>query len=281
MKNEYNNIDDFIKKVCEDTKIPDNIIDENKFYSKIKNKHKKSNYLKFAACISILIILAIIKIIFSTDLLKNKNQFENKENSNEIQMRQNEYKSNVELPVASYTLNLSNISDISSKFISPTDLDILKEDSDCIAVVKLNKILYYTNYCKKLDFYTTIALTVSDIQVEKIFKGTLNNETEIMSIGGIISLSDFEKGCQPEQILKHGLDKLSQEEKDNTYIKVQDSISYKMPDLENEKYYLVYLKYNNKFEKYQVLDQFMYEYDIDNDAIRNIDTGEWESFSYN
>lgn len=62
---------------------------------------------------------------------------------------------------------------------------------------------------------------------------------------------------------------------------MQDSISYKMPDLENGKYYLVYLKYNNKFEKYQVLDQFMYEYDIDSDAIRNIDTDELESFSYN
>lgn len=70
-----------------------------------------------------------------------------------------------------------------------------------------------------------------------------------ISKGGLISLIDFEKGCQPEQILKHGLDKLSQKEKDNTYIKVQDSIGYKMPDLENGKYYLVYLKYSNKFEK--------------------------------
>ncbi len=45
-----------------------------------------------------------------------------------------------------------------------------------------------------------------------------DKEYIFISKGGLISLSDFEKGCQPEQILKHGLDKLSQEEKDNTYI---------------------------------------------------------------
>lgn len=278
MKNKFNNIDEFIKYAYQNTTIPNDIFNDIYSNLNIKSNYNISTYIKYVACFTIIIGIFIGSIIFFTNSFNTNNQLAN---NNSTQVKQNNYASEPELPVASYTLNLSSSSNISNKFIHPMELDIIKKDSDCIAIVKLNKILYYTNYSKKVNLYSTTVLTVSDITVQKLLKGSLNTNSQIMSVGGIISISDFEKGCQPEQIKKHGFDKMSIEEKENTYIEIKDSISSKLPILQQGKYYLVYLKYNNKFEKYQVLDQFMYEYNINDSTIKNLDTNEWEYFNYN
>ena len=283
MKEKLNNIDNYIKHIYKNSDIPNNILD--KAFDNLENskKNNKTIYIKYIASFSIIIfILATgISIFIKTSNSTKQQDINQNDDNNSIQIDHNNYATENEIPVASYTIDLDSSSGTSNKFISPMGLDLLKENSDCIAVIKLNKILYYTNYCQKLDFYSTTVLTVSNVHIHKLYKGSLNGELEIMSLGGIVSISDFEKGCQPEQVKKLGFDKMSSEEKENTYIKVKDTLSSKLPPLEEEKYYLVYLKYNERFDKYQVLDQFIYEYDITNDTIKNIDTNEWSSFVYN
>lgn len=286
MKNKFNNIDEFIKYSYKNTNIPNEIF--NVAYSNLNNKNSNKiyKYLKYVACFSLIIIILITSIIFLMkpsnidNQLANNENIENNDNTTNNITNDN-YASDINLPVASYTLNLNPTNNIGNKFISPMELEIIHQDSDCIAVVKLNKKLYYTNYSEKSNLYSTVPLTVSNISVEKLFKGSLADNSEIMSIGGVLTISDYEKSCQPEQIKKHGFDKMFQEEKDNTYIEIINTITLKMPKLEEGKYYLVYLKYNINFEKYQVLDQFIYEYNINTQKIKNLDTGNWEQFSYN
>lgn len=284
MENKFNNIDEFIKFNYKNVEVPNEIFNEAYSNLNAKKTYNIPTYIKYIACISIIIVTLITSIVFLMNPSNIKNKLannENNKNNTTNELNQNNYASEVKLPVASYTLNLNGSDNISNKFISPMGLDIIHKDSDCIAVVKLNKILYYTNYSEKVNLYSTVPLTVSNVSVEKIFKGSLEANLEIMSVGGVLSISDYEKSCQAEQIKKHGFDKMTQEEKETTYIEIANLITIKMPKLEESKYYLVYLKYNNNFEKYQVLDHFIYEYNIIDDTIRNIDTGKFEAFSYN
>ncbi len=253
-------------------------------YNKIINiNNKKGNALKYIVCLVIVILAVTGIIIYFSNFNKNEENNTNiVEDNNEItEQKEDIYASASNLPVASYSISLSDQSDIAPKFISPIGLDIVKEDSDCIAVVKLNKILYYTNYSEKVNQYTQVPLTASDVTIEKVFKGNLADSFEMLSIGGIISIKDYEKACQPEQIKKHGFDKMDEKEKETTYIEIKSTMTIGLPKLENDKYYLVYLKYNNNFDKYQVIDKFIYEYDINNDTIKNTDTNEWIKFEYN
>lgn len=276
MKNDLNNIDEIIRNLLKTVNVPKKIFSEA--YLKLKENKQSNgiNVIKYVACFSIICCILIYIVIF---INKNNNSLNNENNAN----NENEtpkYASQKELPIASYSINLNGTDNIAPRFMSPMGLDIIKEESDCIAVVKLNKVLYYTNYASKVNLYSQIALTVSNVSIVKNFKGNLSDNLEIMSVGGILSISNFEKACFPEQIQKHGFDKMSQEEKENTYIETINLTTISLPKLDEEKYYLVYLKYSDNFEKYQVLDQFLYEYDINNDTIKNIDTSEWIKFIY-
>ena len=53
-----------------------------------------------------------------------------------------------------------------------------------------------------------------------------------------------------------------------------------MPPIEMGKSYLVYMSLNKNFDKYQVLDNLIYEYDLENNKIKNAETGEWIDYYF-
>ncbi|MDO4283652.1 MAG: hypothetical protein Q4D02_08470 [Clostridia bacterium] len=272
---EHKDIDKIIRNSYENVKIPDNLFENA--YSNLEYKKPHTWYFKYAAVFVLIIGITITLII----ILNKQNKNENIQTPNVAVEKpiQNEEK---KLPVASSIINLIGDEYVQNRnlFISPVGLNLVEEETQNIVVVKLEKILYYTNYIEKRNVYTITPFTASKVSVVKSYKGNLTGELEIMSYGGVITLSDYEKACEPEQIKKQGLDKKTQEEKDTTYIEVLNSLTAPLPKLVEGKYYLVFMNYNDNFEKYQVLDTLLYEYDIETDKIRNTDTNEWEDYTF-
>lgn len=283
-----NEIDAIIKNVINKEKIPNNIYQEafnnldNINSKKSRYKHKR-NIIKFVAVFSMIICISVLGV---TLILKgNKPVVENdiaNQNNGDVENRQdstNSYTEEIKLPVASQSLYIDlSESEATRKFKSPIGMDMLVDYSQYIAVVSLDKILYYTNYQPATDTYIDSPFTVSKVTTKKQFKGNLPEQFEMISWGGVLPLSDYEKGAYKEQILKMGLNEMSEQYKKETYIDFISLMTIYMPKLEEGKDYLVYIRYNSAFEKNQVLDSFIYEYDIGNDKILNHETNEWIDF---
>lgn len=159
-------------------------------------------------------------------------------------------------------------------------MSLIEEESQFVGVVKIQKILGYTNYIKKTDSYFPAPFIISKVTIEKVFKGDLKGELNIMSYGGVISVSDYLKSLIPGQSIDSKYQKLTEEERENTYIRVMNAFT--LPTIEPDvgKYYLVFMNYNNNLESYQVLDDLIYEYDIVKDKTRNTDTNEWDNYEF-
>jgi len=96
----------------------------------------------------------------------------------------------------------------------------------------------------------TMPQTVGKIQVNQVLKGDIKEkEIPFIRLGGVITLSEYEKSLQKEQIEKRGLDKLSQEEKNNEYVSetMEGDIS-----IEKGKTYLMYLIYREDYSSYSI-----------------------------
>jgi len=163
---------------------------------------------------------------------------------------------------------------------SPIGMSLIEEDSQFVGVVKIKEIKGYTNYIKKTNSYFPAPFIISEVTIEKVFKGNLSGELEIMSYGGVITVSDYIKSKLPGQSIDSKYKNLTDEEKENTYIRVMNAFT--LPTIEPEvgKYYLVFMNYNNDLECYQVLDDLIYEYDIENDKTKNTNTNEWEHYEF-
>lgn len=269
-------MDKIIKKCYEDLIVPNNIFEEA--YSKLEDRKHNTFSVKIlpavAAIISVIIIICITIIIQKP-----------KENNAtiDIPIVDGENKeTEAELPIASEIINEvgDSYQQIYNHLTSPVGLSLVEEEAHFIGVVKVQKILGYTNYIKKTDSYFPAPFIISKAIVEKVYKGDLKGEIEMMSYGGIITVSDYIKSKLPGESIDARYKNMTEEEKENTFIKVMNSFTWSTIEPDVGKYYLVFMNYSENLESYQVLDDLIYEYDIKNDRTKNTETNEWEDYEF-
>lgn len=153
-----------------------------------------------------------------------------------------------------------------------SDSKIRNEYSDFIILGKVISLDGGTNYNPKANEYTLIS-TVGKVEVQKVIKGNINNNTVIPFIrsGGIISFSQYEKGLldsEKEKIASLTKD-LKEEDKPNKFVKHK---FYEDIEIENGKTYLMYLKYNEDYDKYNILffEHGLNELQIENDNLKTM-----------
>lgn len=275
MKLNDKEIDELIKKSYQDIKIPDEIF--NEAYKNLKNDVNKINLLKYICGVAA--IITTILIIVITSIIPRVRQ--NKDSDIPIVDGKNE-EIESQLPVATDIINTigDSYQQVHGHLTSPIGMSLIEEESQFVGVVKIKKILGYTNYIKKTDSYFPSPFIISKVTVEKVFKGELSGELEMMSYGGVISVSDYKKSKLPGQSIDSRYEKLTEEEQKNTYIRVLNSFTMSTIEPDVGKYYLVFMNYNNDLESYQVLDDLIYEYDVVNDKTKNTDTNEWDDYEF-
>lgn len=266
-------IDKIIKKSCEDVEVPKEIFQE--VYENLEEKKNSVPIIKYLSGVAAIIIVILIVITI--------NAFpKDKENSNIPTIDSKNESIESELPVASSIINEigDSYQQVFDHLTSPVGMNLIEEESQFVGVVKIEKIDGYTNYIKKTNSYFPAPFIISKVTVEKVFKGNLSGELEIMSYGGVISVNDYIKSKLPGQSIDAKYSNLTEEEKEKTFVKVINSFTMSTIEPEVGKYYLVFMNYNNDLESYQVLDDLIYEYDITNNATKNTDTNEWEHYEF-
>ena len=193
-------------------------------------------------------------------------------------------------------LNKSNNETMSEKknilFEVVSDLDTiydnsnvseLEERSDLIIIGKIKEIDGAINYNETKKQYIKTS-TIGTIKVKNIIKSndivSKNDEIKFVRLGGTISVAEYEKSLEPRQIIRQGLDKLTTEEKENSYIKV--SISGDV-EPEKSKTYLMYLKYDEDLNRYAVIgmEYGLKEYKESTKQVKNNKNKQWENINYN
>ena len=276
MENNEKMIDKIIQNSYNDIQVPHNMFED--IYDNIEENTKQSKlmYISIAAAILVIVLIAIFAIF-------NTKQNVNDDESTTILNGNNE-ETQAELPIASETINTlgDSYQQLMWPFVTPVGNTLIETNTPYIAIVKVNKIIGYTNYIKKLDKYNQTPFIISDVSVEKVFKGELPDNIEMMSYGGVISISDYEKANEEyQEVGNTHYDYLTQEEKDNTYIRILNTFTLNTLEPDEGKYYLVFMNYSDNLENYHVMDTLIYEYDITTNCIRNTDTNKWEPYEYN
>lgn len=177
-----------------------------------------------------------------------------------------------------------------------SDNAVIKEKADFIILGKIDSIDGAINYNSTKNSYT-FTKTIGELTVNKVIKGNLNEDKiPFIRAGGIINIEEYEKGLDDPLKAKLKLDNLSENDKKTKYIKeiFSDDIN-----LEENKDYLMYLKYDPDYNKYAInfLQYGLREISIDtnvkqsyatqNDMYSNLEnikvknnvTGQWEELN--
>ena len=262
-------IDKIIIQSYKDVEIPKDIFEE--VYENLEEKRENITIIKYISGVAAIIVILLLLITISMFPKESKNS-----NIPVIDSKNEDIQA--ELPVASGTINElgDSYQQMFNHLTSPIGMSLIEEESQFVGVVKIEEIKGYTNYIKKTNSYFPAPFVISKVTVKKVFKGNLSGDLEIMSYGGVISVSDYIKSKLPGESIDSKYQKLTEEERNNTFIRVMNAFT--LPTIEPEigKYYLVFMNYNNDLECYQVLDDLIYEYDIENNKTKNTDTNEWD-----
>lgn len=275
MENKEIKIDNIIKNSYLETQVPKNIFEEA--YNNLDENKNGRLVMKYATGIA-----AVIVIMFAILIFKVYKDDRTKENEYTPIVEGKDEEIESKLPVASDSINTlgDSYQSVFGHLTSPKGASFIEEHSQFVVVVKVEKILGYTNYIKRIDQYNQTPFIISKVSVEKVFKGDLNGEIEIMSYGGVISVSDYQKSLLPGMTGNYLYSDLTDEEKENTYIRILNSLTFSTIEPDEGKYYLVFMNYSENLESYQVLDDLIYEYDIENDRTKNTDTNKWEDYEF-
>lgn len=228
------NIDNVIRKKYKQVEVSQIDLDKLKI---------EKNYKGYK--VATLILMLVITIIGLKITINQSNSNTNKYDA----LPQNAVaKNDTELPVATETIT------VGSDMTSIAFLDV-----DYVAIIKVNKILGYTNYSSIQNRYLW-PITKLEVTVEKNLKGDLEGTIQINRSGGVISIANWEKTLDEEQIERYGYNELSKEEKENTYIDVIMGPSY--GKAEQGKKYLVFLREDKEtYGDLTVSAGYMEEYD--------------------
>ena len=273
MENKESRLDELIKNSYDKIEVPSYIFEEA--YNNLGDNKEKHTIFKYV--VSLAAIVTIIAIVYLFNI-KDTNV---DNNDNNITIIGNENVVEAELPVATDVINTfgETYQPIQS-YISPVGLTMVEQDATFVGVVKINKIIGYTNFIKKLNKYNPTPFIISNVSVEKVYKGDLNGNVEIMSYGGVITVSDYEKSLIEGKMLEEKYSNMTKEEKESTYVTIYDTFTLNTIEPNIGKYYLVFMKYSDNLESYQVLDTLIYEYDIYEDKVKNPITNEWEKYEF-
>lgn len=138
-----------------------------------------------------------------------------------------------------------------------SDSDVLAEHSDLIVIGKVNNLDAATNFNPKTKKYSK-ARTPGSLEVLQVLKSDGNTRLDtidFLDVGGLLSYSDYEKSLLPAQKAKR--DYLMQQNglstaRNNIFVK--QSVENQL-EIEEGKTYIMYLTYDENFEKYTVVNQ--------------------------
>lgn len=138
--------------------------------------------------------------------------------------------------------------------INIADSSVRNENSEFIIIGTIESVDGGINYNPTTKEYTNIQ-TIGNLKINKIIKGDIEEKTiPFIRLGGTIKFSEYEKGLNDAQKSKlESLDyiqELTNEEKDTKYV------SYTLVDdisVEVGKTYLMYLNYNEDYERYGIV----------------------------
>lgn len=235
------NIDNVIRKKYKEVEIPQVDLDKLQI---------EKNYKGYKVAIFILLlVMSIVGIKITT---RKDNDNTNKDNA----LPQNIVAENdIKLPVATETIT------VGSDMTSIAFLDV-----DYVAIIKVNEILGYTNYSSIQNRYLW-PITKLEVTVEKSLKGDLKGTIQINRYGGVISIANWEKTLSKERIERYGYNKLSKEEKENTYVDIIMGPSY--GKAEQGKKYVVFLREDKEiYGGLTVSAGYMEEYDEKTESTR-------------
>ena len=204
---------------------------------------------------------------------------------NYFKPRNNEIKNGEELNFVSSEIE-NDGSKVFTKIVK-TDYNFIEEirrlikKADCIALVSDAK---KEKCSSKIKNQKVLLETYGTLKIEKIIKGPSEDEKQhikFLKSGGKICLADLEKdkniNWEKWELINIG-DTILEEDKDITYYQQLPS---KGIDFEKEKQYLVFMKYNEEKQIYEITDMSgIIEYDPSTQMIKNIDTGEFEEFDW-
>ena len=153
-------------------------------------------------------------------------------------------------------------------------------DSDSIAIVSKYSDIECGYTVKKEQF---LLETMGLLTTNKILKGHINsNEIKYSKFCGIISLAELQENANYDwkewELLYLGKN-IPEEEKATTYFR---QIPTKGCEIEEGKQYLVFMKYDEENDIYNIFDiaYGIMEYDPNTKMIKNIDTGEFQEFDW-
>ncbi|MBQ8043136.1 MAG: hypothetical protein IJ272_03170 [Clostridia bacterium] len=229
----------------------------------LDNLNKRKNYTVYKVAIVLLVAIMVtigIRII-------NENKYEQDVNNELTQDVVAE--NNVELPEAIGTIQVRPKADWSS---------FASMDVDYVVILKVNKILGYTNYSKLQEEYT-LPITKLQITVKESLKGKISGTMEINKPGGVVSMADWEKTLTEEQKEKQGYNDMTQEEKEKTFMYVFSSVELDIAKPEEGKTYVALLREDNVVYDELSIIAFMAEYDEDTNKIKV--NSKWENINDN
>ena len=241
------NIDKIIKKKYLEVEVPKVELD--------KLQVRKS-YTGYKVAI---IVLALVMVTIGVKTINNNNTNDVNTDSN---LPQNIVAENdIELPVATETIEWG-------PGIASINADLLIKELDYVAIIKVNKILGYTNYSEIQKRYT-IPITKFEATVEKSLKGNISGTVEINKYGGIISMADWEKTFTEEKKEQMGYNNIPIEEKENTYINICNSITMSWAEVKENGTYLVLLKEDTEVYGGLMVIGYLKEYDETTQSVKS------------
>lgn len=201
----------------------------------------------------LLIIFSIIVVIFVitiTCILINNN----KENTEQPQVAKN---SNIREKERIIPINENldeeqiymNLESSGSFLTDMSDNTTIANDAEWIIIGTVESIEGMTNYNPTTENYV-MARTVGTIKVNKVIKGNLNEDKiSFIRLGGVVPLGEYIKSQPQAHLEKMGLNNLSQEDKENKYVK--ETMAGDI-EIEEGKTYLMYLIYSDYYDRYSI-----------------------------
>lgn len=251
------NIDELLKQKYNEIEYNNDVTFE------MMNKKKNSNLYKVASIV--LLIMTIATIIVGIYQPNKEIAINDEKNKNII--IENQLLAADTIPDHQINLGLTDVASYASQSTKGIKVNY-------ILAIRVNKILGYTNYIEKLNKYS-LPVTKFEAEVLKCFKGEIEGNIDVYTLGGIISLADWEKTLREEQKEKMGYKKMTQEYKENTYVEIVNSITMEMDKPKEGKVYLVCLTEDSSaYDGLHTAGIYgMKEYNINTNSI--MENGKW------
>lgn len=285
---EKDKLDELLRRKSKNIKIPDDIdnLINNTINTVDKQIIQKNIVYKYVAVFVIVILISSLIFFNIHNRIQNNNNNENNVIANNNNINNND-KDNDNDNVVDYKNIIMEISEDPSTSEStiyyvtnPDNLIENQKSADYIVLAYVDKIIKSTAYDPIQNTYGYV-YTLAEGTIKKVYKGNMNIGDEIVFYkrGGTISISEYEKTLYQAQIEKQGINKMSQFEKENQYIKVLSFLDGNT-EIELNQQYLMYLKYNNEKKAYEVVGykSGFREYDESTGLFKNNDTKQYEEF---